>query len=136
MQNDELPLTEVVDSDQFARAFEKHGVDFGDEEGVVYTPAITLWALVSQTFFAGAQRSCKAAVLRVASLWATRGRTVCDTNTGAYCRTQKGDIGTQKGNAKRERKKGTLYFSCVASVVIEHAKRGHCTLTVLRALLS
>jgi len=70
MQNDELPLTEVVDSDRFARAFEKHGVDFGDEEGVVYTPAITLWALVSQTFFAGAQRSCKAAVLqrgRVAS---------------------------------------------------------------------
>ena len=63
MQNDELPLTEVVDSDRFARAFEKHGVDFGDEEGVVYTPAITLWALVSQTFFAGAQRSCKAAVL-------------------------------------------------------------------------
>jgi len=70
MQNDELPLTEVVDSDRFARAFEKHGVDFGDKEGVVYTPAITLWALVSQTFFAGAQRSCKAAVLqrgRVAS---------------------------------------------------------------------
>jgi len=89
MQNDELPLTEVVDSDRFARAFEKHGVDFGDEEGVVYTPAITLWALVSQTFFAGAQRSCKAAVIRVASLWATRGRTVCDTNTGAYCRARK-----------------------------------------------
>jgi len=52
-----------VDSDRFARAFEKHGVNFGDEEGVVYTPAVTLWALVSQTFFAGAQRSCKAAVL-------------------------------------------------------------------------
>jgi len=88
MQNDELPLTEVVDSDRFARAFEKHGVDFGDEEGVVYTPAITLWALVSQTFFAGAQRSCKAAVLRVASLWATLDRTVCGTNTGAYCRAR------------------------------------------------
>lgn len=88
MQNDELPLTEVVGSDRFAQAFEKHGVDFGDEEGVVYTPAMTLWALLSQTFFAGAQRSCKAAVLRVAALWATRGRTVCDTNTGAYCRAR------------------------------------------------
>ena len=64
MQSDELPLKEVVDSDRFAQAFEKRGVDFGDEEGVVYTPAITLWALVSQTFFAGAQRSCKAAALR------------------------------------------------------------------------
>jgi hypothetical protein len=89
MQNDELPLTEVVDSDRFAQVFEKHGVDFGDEEGVVYTPAITLWALVSQTFFAGTQRSCKAAVWRVAALWATLGRTVCDTNTGAYCRARK-----------------------------------------------
>jgi len=88
MQSDELPLKEVVDSDRFAQAFEKRGVDFGDEEGVVYTPAITLWALVSQTFFAGAQRSCKAAVLRVASLWATLDRTVCGTNTGAYCRAR------------------------------------------------
>jgi hypothetical protein len=76
MQNDGLPLTEVVDSDRFAQVFEKHGVDFGDEEGVVYTPAITLWALVSQTFFAGTQRSCKAAVLRVAALWATARLTV------------------------------------------------------------
>lgn len=88
MQSDELPLKKVVDSHRFAQAFKKHGVDFGDEEGVVYTPAITLWALVSQTFFTGAQRSCKAAVARVASLWATLGRTVCNTNTGAYCRAR------------------------------------------------
>ncbi|HQX48758.1 MAG TPA: hypothetical protein PLY87_08015 [Planctomycetaceae bacterium] len=61
---------------------------FGDDEDTVYTPAMTLWALTSQTFFSGAQRSCKATVLRVASLWATLGRTVCNTNTGAYCRAR------------------------------------------------
>jgi hypothetical protein len=88
MQNDELPLADIVDSELFAQAFEDHDVDFGDDEDSVYTPAITLWALVSQVFFAEAQRSCKAAVMRVASLWATLGRQVCDTNTGAYCRAR------------------------------------------------
>ncbi|MFT5327555.1 MAG: hypothetical protein ACI8P0_005447 [Planctomycetaceae bacterium] len=88
MQTDELPLADVIDSDLFALAFEQHGVDFGADEDAVYTPAVTLWALVSQVLFASEQRSCKAAVMRVASLWATLGRQVCDTNTGAYCRAR------------------------------------------------
>ena len=89
MQNEDLPLADIVDSELFEQAFQEHNVDFGaDEEDVVYTPAITLWALISQVFFSGAQRSCKAAVLRVSSLWGTLGRTVCDTNTGAYCRAR------------------------------------------------
>ena len=88
MQNDELPLADVVDGRLIEQAFDEHQVDFGNDDDVVYTPAITLWAMISQVFFAGAQRSCKAAVLRVASLWATLGRTVCDTNTGAYCRAR------------------------------------------------
>ena len=88
MQHGELPLADVIDSDLFARAFEQHGVEFGGDEDAVYTPAVTLWALVSQVFFADAQRSCKAAVMRVASLWATLGRQVCDTSTGAYCRAR------------------------------------------------
>ena len=89
MQNDQLPLAEVIDDERFAQAFEEHGVDFGsDDEEVVYTPAITLWALISQVFFAKENRSCKAAVIRVASLWAALGRRVCKTNTGAYCRAR------------------------------------------------
>jgi hypothetical protein len=88
MQHGELPLTDVVESELFGQAFDKHDVDFADDEDAVYTPAITLWALISQVFFAEAQRSCKAAVMRVASLWATLGRYVCDTNTGAYCRAR------------------------------------------------
>jgi hypothetical protein len=88
MQNDQLPLAEAIDDERFTQAFEEHGVDFGVEGDAVYTPAITLWALVSQMFFANEMRSCKAAVARVASLWATLGRVVCDTNTGAYCRAR------------------------------------------------
>ncbi len=88
MQNDQLPLVEAITEERFAQAFEEHGVEFGTDEKVVYTPAITLWALVSQVFFAKEMRSCKAAVARVASLWATLGRVVCDTNTGAYCRAR------------------------------------------------
>ena len=88
MQTDDLPLADVIDGQLFEQAFEEHQVDFADDEDAVYTPAITLWALVSQVFFADAQRSCQAAVLRIASLWATLGRTVSDSNTGAYCRAR------------------------------------------------
>ena len=88
MQNDELPLTDAITDERFESVFQEHGIDFGDDEDVVYTPAITLWALVSQVFFSAEQRSCKAAVARVASLWAALGRRVCDANTGAYCRAR------------------------------------------------
>ena len=88
LQDNELPLTDVINNDLFAAAFKEHGVNFGADEDDVYTPAITLWALISQVFFGKEQRSCLAAVMRVAALWATLGRQVCDTNTGAYCRAR------------------------------------------------
>lgn len=88
LQSDELPLAEVLDAQQWQDIFESHQIDFGKDEEAVYTPAITLWALISQAFFKQEMRSCKAAVGRVASLWATLGKTVCDTNTGAYCRAR------------------------------------------------
>lgn len=88
LQSDELPLTEALDDHQWQEVFTKHGIDFGNTEDAVYTPAMTLWALISQAFFKGEMRSCKAAVARVATLWATLGRTVCSSNTGAYCRAR------------------------------------------------
>ena len=48
----------------FQENFDNHQVVFGSGDDAVYTPAITLWALISQVFFAAEQRSCKAAVLR------------------------------------------------------------------------
>jgi hypothetical protein len=88
LQSHELPLAEVIDSDQWQAVFDEHEIDFGSDEEAIYTPAITLWALISQAFFKGEMRSCKAAVGRVAALWAMLGKTVCDTNTGAYCRAR------------------------------------------------
>ncbi len=60
----------------------------GDDPDVIYTPAVTLWAHLSQMLFAGEQRSCSAAVARVAAVEAFSGRVVSDTNTGAYCRAR------------------------------------------------
>jgi hypothetical protein len=88
MQSDDLPLVEVIDDAMLEEVFREHDVLFGEDDDAVYTPAITLWALISQVFFAKEQRSCKAAVARVASVWAALGRRVCDTNTGAYCRAR------------------------------------------------
>jgi hypothetical protein len=87
-QSDELPLAEVIDEAIFQKAFDDHQVDFGGSEDAIYTPAITLWALVSQTFFAKENRSCTAAVMRIALLWAKRGRRICDTNNGDYCKAR------------------------------------------------
>jgi hypothetical protein len=88
LQSDGLPLAEVLDDNRWQDIFETHQIDFGNDNQAVYTPAITLWALISQAFFKEEMRSCKAAVGRVASLWATLGKMVCDTNTGAYCRAR------------------------------------------------
>ena len=86
LQSDELPLAEVLDGNRWEEICDAHEIDFGSDEDAIYTPAITLWALISQVLFKGEMRGCKAAVGRVASRWATLGKAVCDTNTGAYCR--------------------------------------------------
>jgi hypothetical protein len=88
LQSTELPFAEVLDCNHWQEIFDAHQIDFGNDEDAIYTPAITLWALISQVFFKGEMRSCKAAVGRVASLWATLGNVVCGTNTGAYCRAR------------------------------------------------
>ena len=64
LQSEELPLAEVLTADQWQTVFDKHEVDFGNDEDVIYTPVITLWALISQAFFKAEMRSCKAAVGR------------------------------------------------------------------------
>ena len=87
-QSADLPLAEVIDEEQWQAVFADHGIDFGRAEGSIYTPAIVLWALLSQVFFKGEMRSCKAAVNRVVSFWAVLGKKVCSTNTGAYCRAR------------------------------------------------
>jgi hypothetical protein len=88
LQSEALPLSDVIDDELFAEAFERFEVDFASDDDAVYTPALVLWALVSQVLFKGENRSLTAAVTRIASWWACQGRTVSDTNTGAYSRAR------------------------------------------------
>jgi hypothetical protein len=90
LQRDGLPFADVLTAEHLAEVFAAEEVDFGDADDpdVIYTPAMTLWAFLSQMLCTGEQRSCVAAVARVAVVEALRGRVVSDTNTGAYCRAR------------------------------------------------
>ena len=55
---------------------------------IVYTEGVTLWAMLSQALFTGVQRSCRAAVLRVAIYHSVAGRTITSTDTGGDCRAR------------------------------------------------
>jgi len=88
LQDSSLPVSDIVDSEVFAEAFDCFGVDFGDDEGAVYTPALVLWALVSQALLRGEHRSCNAAVTRIAAWWAVQGRLVDDTTSSTDCRAR------------------------------------------------
>jgi hypothetical protein len=85
-----LSFADALPEERIAQAFAEEGIEFGgdDEDEVVYTPAITLWAFLSQMLFADEQRSCLAAVARVAVLWGVLGKQVCASNSGAYCRAR------------------------------------------------
>jgi hypothetical protein len=93
LQSQSLPFSDVLTAQHIEQAFEQEGVSFAREGGCgnepVYTPAVTLWAMLSQALFTTEQRSCTAAVIRVAMYYAVIGREVSSTNTGAYCRARK-----------------------------------------------
>ena len=85
-----LPFADALPEERIAQAFAEEGLDFAGEdvEEAIYTPAVTLWAFLSQMLYAAEQRSCLAAVARVAVLWAALGKQVCASNSGAYCRAR------------------------------------------------
>ena len=108
LQGEGLPFADALTAEQMQQAFDEEGVSFGrddhaanvasanasaraasaDDDGSVSTSAILLWAMLSQSLFTDVQRSCRAAVQRVAVYYALVGREVSSTNTGAYCRAR------------------------------------------------
>ncbi len=86
--HDRLPFARALSEEAIQQAFDDEGVVFGQDARSVYTPALTLWAFLSQVLFKGEQRSCVAAVSRVVVLWVALGREPCSDNTGAYCRAR------------------------------------------------
>jgi putative transposase len=84
----DLPFADVLTEASIQQAFADEDAGFGDDGETVYTPAITVWAFLSQVLFKGEQRSCVAAVARVMVLLVALERGPCSGNTGAYCRAR------------------------------------------------
>jgi len=83
-----LPFAAVLSEQEIDEAMAAEGVNFGQVGGSVYTPALTLWASLSQVLHTGELRSCAAAVSRVIVLLVSLGRDPCSSDTGAYCRAR------------------------------------------------
>jgi putative transposase len=88
LQHRGLPFAQALPEETIQQAFDDEGVSFGQGEGDVYTPALTLWAFLSQVLFKDEQRSCLAAVARVIVLLVTLEKRPCSDDSGAYCRAR------------------------------------------------
>jgi len=88
LQKPGLPFADALSEETIQAAFDEEAASFGQEADAVYTPALTLWAFLSQVFFKGEQRSCAAAVARIIVLLVSLGRKPCSDNTGTYCRAR------------------------------------------------
>lgn len=88
LQADGLPFDDVLSEGDIQQAFEAENACFARDEGDIYTPAVTLWAFLSQALHAQRLRSCAAAVSRVIVLCVALGRQPPSPDTGAYCRAR------------------------------------------------
>ena len=89
LQREDLPFSEILSEACIEQVFDEAGAAFAqDEADPVYTPAVTLWAFLSQVLFKAEHRSCLAAVSRVAVFLVALGQKACSKNTGAYCRAR------------------------------------------------
>jgi putative transposase len=89
LQQEGLPFSSVLSEERIQQVFDDADVSFAEhEENPVYTPAVTLWAFLSQVLFKAENRSCLAAVSRVAVFLVAMGHKACSKNTGAYCRAR------------------------------------------------
>ena len=88
LQRPGLPFADALTEEAIQKAFDDEDAGFADDQEAVYTPAVTLWAFLSQVLFKDEQRSCVAAVARVIVLLVALERGPCSSNTGAYCRAR------------------------------------------------
>jgi putative transposase len=88
LQAEGLPFADVLSKEEIEAAFAEENVSFANEDDDIYTPAVTLWAWLSQVVHAGVGRSCVAAVTRVIVLCVMLGRKPPSPDTGDYCRAR------------------------------------------------
>ena len=87
-QQSGLPFANVLNAESIQQAFDDEDASFGEEDDAIFTPALTLWAFLSQVLHKGEQRSCVAAVARVITLLVASGLKACSEDTSAYCRAR------------------------------------------------
>lgn len=85
-----LPFADLLSESVINKIAEEVGVDVAKEEedGILYTTPVTLWAFLSQMLFKDEQRSCVAAVARVITLCIALNREPPSPDTGTYCRAR------------------------------------------------
>jgi len=82
---DGLPFADVLTADDIPQAFADEEVCFGQTAQAFWTPALTLWAFLSQVL--GGIKSCRAAVARAFTAVALT-RAPANLDTGNYCRAR------------------------------------------------
>jgi putative transposase len=82
----DAPGLDVLTDAHLRQACDDLAVDFAPGDECVWTPALTLWALLHQAV--SASKSCVAAVARAGALRVALGLPDCSSNTGAYCKAR------------------------------------------------
>jgi putative transposase len=85
-QDQGLPFATVLPAAEVQQAFAEEGVAFGASANSVFTPALTLWAFLSQVL--EEDKSCRAAVSRVQAFLVASALPPCSLDTAAYCRAR------------------------------------------------
>ncbi len=81
-----LPFAKVLPAAVVEQAFVDANVSFGTTAPSVFTPALTLWAFLSQVL--ESDKSCRAAVARVLAHRLASEQPPCSEDTAAYCRAR------------------------------------------------
>jgi putative transposase len=81
-----LPFADVLPASFVEQALADEDVVFGDTKKSVFTPAVTLWAWLSQVL--ETDKSCRAAVARVIAMRVALELKPCSVDTAAYCRAR------------------------------------------------
>jgi Transposase DDE domain len=82
-QADGLPFADVLTAERLERALDEEKATWRE---VIYTPALTLWAFLSQIL--SPDGSCRATVARVLAWLVSRGEEPCSPKTDPYCKAR------------------------------------------------
>jgi hypothetical protein len=85
-QDGSSPLAGLLTQEQIQQACDEEGVRFAQGDGHVWSPALTVWAMLGQCV--SDSKSCVAAVARSLVLRVSLGLPPCSEATGAYCKAR------------------------------------------------